>query len=308
VPGGESFVLHLLDKLCMPKKAITIYKGTNVKVANLLSNQLLPLPHLAAIGPFVLLDHIYPTTLKENQPRTPTGEFAHPHRGIATVSYVLSGSLTHVDSRGNQGIVRAGGLHWLKAGNGILHEEQPFATSEQGSVFHAVQFWINLPALVKQEEPAYVALQAEEVPEIVLPANAGTLRVLVGEFGSTASPLQVFSKQVIFHVRLNPKARFTFLRKVGFDYGALVPSNAVLVNKRVLGNSELTTFTQQDNEIIFENPAIQAADILIFGGEPATEPMVAQGPFVVTSTAEIAAAYKDFFDGKYGKIFYADDN
>jgi redox-sensitive bicupin YhaK (pirin superfamily) len=298
--------LHLVDKLRMRKKAITVYKGTNVKAADLLSNRLLPMQHLAAIGPFVLLDHVYPTTLKENQSPTPTGEFAHPHRGIVTVSYVLSGSLTHVDSRGNRGLIQAGGVHWLKAGNGILHEEQPFATSRQGNVFHAVQFWINLPALVKREEPAYIALQAEEVPEIALPANAGTLRVLVGEFGSTASPLEVHSKQVIFHVSLNPKARFTFLGKVGFDYGAFVPSTAVLVNKSVIGNSALITFAQKDNEMVFENPTIQAADILIFGGEPAIEPIVAQGPFVATSTAEIAAAYKDFFDGKYGTILYAD--
>jgi redox-sensitive bicupin YhaK (pirin superfamily) len=291
----------------MRKKAITIYKGTNVKVADLLVNRLLPMQHLAAIGPFVVLEHIYPTTLKENQSRTLTGEFAHPHRGIVTLSYVLSGSLTHVDSRGNRGVIRAGGVHWLKAGNGILHEEQPFATSESGSVFHALQFWINLPALVKREEPEYVALQAEDVPEIALPASAGTLRVLIGEFGSTASPLKVYSKQVVFHVQLNPKARFTFAGKIGFDYGVFVPSNAVLVNKRVIGNSELTTFVSEGDKIVFENPAIQAADILIFGGEPAAEPMVAQGPFVATSTAEIAAAYKDFFDGKYGEILYADD-
>lgn len=50
------------------------------------------------------------------------------------------------------------------------------------------------------------------------------------------------------------------------------------------------------------NPSHEATDILLFGGEPYTEPIVAEGPFVMNSRAEIADAYRDFYAGKYGEI------
>jgi redox-sensitive bicupin YhaK (pirin superfamily) len=58
---------------------------------------------------------------------------------------------------------------------------------------------------------------------------------------------------------------------------------------------------------VFENPAIQAAGILAFGGEPTAERIVEQDSFLAISTAEVAAAYKDFFNSKYRKILYAND-
>ena len=54
--------------------------------------------------------------------------------------------------------------------------------------------------------------------------------------------------------------------------------------------------------IVFQNDKINAADILIFGGKPYNEPIVAEGPFVMNSYAEIATAYRDFFAGAYGSI------
>jgi redox-sensitive bicupin YhaK (pirin superfamily) len=44
--------------------------------------------------------------------------------------------------------------------------------------------------------------------------------------------------------------------------------------------------------------------VILFGGEPYREPIVAQGPFVMNSQQEIATAYRDFFNGRYGKIEY----
>jgi redox-sensitive bicupin YhaK (pirin superfamily) len=46
------------------------------------------------------------------------------------------------------------------------------------------------------------------------------------------------------------------------------------------------------------------ADIILFGGEPYTEPVVSYGPFVMNTQQEIATAYRDFHAGKYGEIHY----
>ena len=48
----------------------------------------------------------------------------------------------------------------------------------------------------------------------------------------------------------------------------------------------------------------EACDFLLFGGAHYQEPIFAEGPFIMNSALEIANAYKDFYNGDYGKIDY----
>jgi hypothetical protein len=71
----------------------------------------------------------------------PDGSFEHPHRGIATFSYILEGGVHHLDSNGGEGIVYKGGIQWMKSGNGIVHDEfAPYELQEKGGRYHAFQF------------------------------------------------------------------------------------------------------------------------------------------------------------------------
>ncbi|TGD77542.1 pirin family protein [Hymenobacter wooponensis] len=289
----------------MTKSIIAQIGGTNATVGKLLVNRLLPSRMVAAVGPFVFLDHVYPTHLEPQVPKAPTGETAHPHRGIATFTYVLSGALEHYDSAGHHGEVAAGGAQWMKAGRGVLHDENPSLNFQAtGGVLHALQFWINLPARYKAEAPAYLALQPTAVPEVLLPESAGRLRVLLGALGDAASPVPTSSPQFLYHLQLSPKASFSLATKAGLDYAAFVPAEIVQINGQPFGQSELVLFGHETGPITFTNPSIGPVSVLVFGGEPSPEPMVAQGPFVMNSHAEIATAYEDFFAGDYGQIYY----
>jgi redox-sensitive bicupin YhaK (pirin superfamily) len=289
----------------MTKSIIAQVGGTNATVGKLLVNRLLPSRLVAAVGPFVFLDHVYPVRLEPQVPKAPTGETAHPHRGIATFTYVLSGALEHYDSAGYHGVVAAGGAQWMKAGRGVVHDENPSLHMQTaGGVLHALQFWINLPARQKAEPPAYLALQPTAVPEVRLPEAAGTLRVLLGALGEAASPVPISSPQFLYHLLLSPKATFSLATKVGLDYAAFVPAELVRINGRPYGQSELVLFGPGPGPITFTNPSIEPVSVLVFGGEPYSEPMVAQGPFVMNSHEEIATAYEDFFAGDYGQIYY----
>ncbi|HKO81604.1 MAG TPA: pirin family protein [Chitinophagaceae bacterium] len=283
----------------------TVYGGVNSKVGDLLVNRLIPARKIESVGPIVFLDHVYPKEVNEDANSLPTGVFAHPHRGIATFSYVFSGNLSHYDSRGNHSIIGAGGVQWMKAGNGIIHDEMPFTQKASGNIFHSLQFWINLPSDIKKEEPEYQAVQAHDVPEISLPDNAGVLRVLLGEFGTVQSPIKTFRKEFIYHIRLNPKSRFSFNGKTTLEYGAFVPTKEVSINDVQIGKSKIAIFETNQIELVFENPDVEPVDVLVFGGEPYLEPVIGEGPFVMNSHSEIAEAYKDFFDGRYGEINYA---
>ena len=307
--AGHAFsgTLHR-GEFIMEKKISASYGGVNSTVGELLVNRLLPNRYIKAVGPFVFLDHLYPVTYAPGKVKQPTGDFAHPHRGIATLSYVLSGGLEHYDSRGHHGIVPAGGLQWMKSGNGIIHDEQLSPVLQRdGGIMHSLQFWINLPASAKAEDAEYLNLLPGDVPEVSLPDQAGTVRVLAGSLGDLSSPVKTFTGQMLYHIRLRPKAGFTLQTTPEWEYAAFVPADEVSINGQNFRNSELVVFGEGD-ELRMQSQSINGSDLFLFGGEPYTEPIVAQGPFVMNTHQEIALAYQDFFAGKYGTITYAPTN
>src|SRR5258706_10972348 len=139
--------------------------------------RMLPNRYAEAVGPFVFLDYIAPTKYAANEPIKKGGTGAHPHRGIATLTYILNGEGEHFDSRGHYAKVNSGGAQWMKAGNGIIHDENLNVDSQtNGLVSHGFQFWINLPSKNKAEPPEYLAIQANEVPQQKLGDEEGWIK------------------------------------------------------------------------------------------------------------------------------------
>ncbi len=287
----------------MNKSIQVSFGGQNVKVADFLVNRLLPNEHCNKVGPFVFLDHVYPTIQKSQEPDHSIGLNAHPHRGIATFNYLLSGSLEHFDSCNQHGIVDEGGAQWLKAGKGVVHEERPAPEFQRkGGVLHAVQFWINLPSINKLEDPEYKALASGDIPRAQLPNNAGTLKVLLGKSGELVSPLKTFLNEFNYHITLNPKSSFSLDIRKNLESAVFVPADEIHVNGEVTGKSHLLVLSKDQSTINLYNPGIVEAHAFIFGGSEYLEPMVARGPFVMNCREEIKQAYDDFFEGRYGAI------
>jgi redox-sensitive bicupin YhaK (pirin superfamily) len=63
----------------------------------------------------------------------------HGHRDMEILTYVLSGELTHQDSLGNAGPIRAGEVQRMTAGTGVLHSE---ANRSSTDPVHLLQIWI----------------------------------------------------------------------------------------------------------------------------------------------------------------------
>lgn len=279
--------------------------GRNERMADMLLNRLLPNEHLMKVGPFVFLGHVYPITFQRCEPEPYRGQYAHPNRGIVTLSYVLCGSLEHVDSLHNRGIVNSGDVLWRKAGNGIIHDERPsIGFLREGGLLHFVKFWINLPGINKEENPECRALAAADIPELELPDNAGVLKVLLGSCGVRQSPLNIYLNEFIYHIRLNPKSSFLYPIKQDREYAAFVPADDIRINDQLIGKSHLLVFSGDDAAIQLYNPGISITDVFIFGGQEYVEPIVVGGPFVMNSRDEIAQAYGDFFAGRYGELSF----
>jgi redox-sensitive bicupin YhaK (pirin superfamily) len=284
----------------MKKKTSFSTKGQRADIGDLTINRILANRYTDAVGPFVFLDHIVP---KVNPGVMNSGTGSHPHRGIATLSYVLEGEGEHFDSAGNYAKIHSGGIQWMKAGNGIIHDETLNVDSKtETNRIHGFQFWINLPSKNKAEKPEYLAIQGDEVPQKALPEAGGWIKVIVGEYEELHSKIPNYSKQFLFHIHLEPGKNFSMFMDEAVEVAAFLPTKDAILNDAEFQAGEFVEFDRIAGEIVIENKLQEATDVLLFGGEPYTEPIVAEGPFVMNSKAEIAQAYRDFFGGRYGKI------
>ena len=289
----------------MKKKISFSGKGQRSDIGDMIIYRILPNRYADAVGPFVFLDHIAPTVHQVNAKEKKAGTGAHPHRGIATLSYILNGEAEHFDSNGNHARVGAGGIQWMKAGNGIIHDETLIPDPhDKKRLTHAFQFWINLPGKQKAEPPQYLAIQANDVPKQLLNDHTGWIKVIVGSYGNLHSNIPDYSKQFIYHLHLEAGKQFSLDTENGLEYAAFLPEMDAMINDAAFNAREFIEFDRDRGTIEIMNNNTIAMDIILFGGEHYTEPIVAEGPFVMNSHLEIADAYKDFFAGKYGKISY----
>ncbi|WP_118974920.1 pirin family protein [Taibaiella koreensis] len=289
----------------MKKKITSTLQGHKTKVGEYEIHRMLPNQHAQAVGPFVFLDYVPPVLHASNEPRKAVnGSGAHPHRGIATLTYVLNGEADHFDSNGHHAKVYSGGAQWMKAGTGIIHDEVINPDPHTGDgLTHGFQFWVNLPAKNKVEKPDYVPVQAREIPVKKLDDNAGWLKAVTGTYGQQSSTIPVYLQQFIYHLHLEPGKTFQLQDEEGLEYASFLV-NGARINGTTFGKGELLLFEKSAGTIESQNPSEQPIDIIFFGGATYTEPFVAQGPFVMNTHEEIAIAYTDFHDGKYGKIKY----
>lgn len=281
--------------------------GHRADIGSMIIYRMVSNKYVETVGPFVFLDHIVPIQHSPDEDRKEVnGTGAHPHRGIATLTYLLKGEGDHNDSRGHHAIVRSGGAQWMKAGNGIIHDEVVNVDPEtRDNITHGFQFWVNLPAKNKAEPPQYIPVQANEIAVKQLADNSGWLKVVAGEYEGLTSKIPAYLKQFIFHVHLEAGKSFTLETDKGQEYAALVALGTIVINDNESETNELIGFEQEQGTIKIQNKTTEPADIILFGGEPYTEPIVAAGPFVMNTEHEISQAYNDFYAGKYGEIKYA---
>ena len=184
------------------------------------------------IKPFVFLDHAeVPYT---GQPLMGI----HPHSGIATLTVVLGGGLAYEDTTGKKGEVLAGGLEWMKAGNGVWHDGGPL----QGEPLRAYQLWVALPASEESApaESQYIA------PESV--QQDGPMRVVLGEYGRARSAIRAPAGINYFHVRLKDGERWRYAPPAGHTVAWLAVDKGGL-RAPAIEAGELVVFEESNDPI-----------------------------------------------------------
>ena len=252
------------------------------------------------ISPFLLLDHAGPAPFTPTEQRRGVGQ--HPHRGFETVTIVYSGEVEHRDSTGAGGVIGPGDVQWMTAGAGIIHEEfhsQAFA--RRGGQLEMVQLWVNLPAKDKSAPAGYQSILDTDIPVVALKDQAGSLRLIAGEFGGQHGPARTFTPMDVWDIRLNSGATTTLDLHAGRNTALVVLRGTVQVNgQERVQPGQLALFEREGDSVSLQ--AEGDVTVLLLSGEPIDEPIVGHGPFVMNSEAEIHQAFLDFQSGRFGQM------
>jgi redox-sensitive bicupin YhaK (pirin superfamily) len=262
---------------------------------------------LKALDPFIHMDQMGEV---EYAPGEPKGTPWHPHRGFETVTYLLDGTFRHQDSHGGGGLISDGDTQWMTAGSGLLHiEAPPEELVVSGGLFHGFQLWVNLPAKLKMSPPRYQDIRAGQV-SLLSSADGGVLlRVIAGDVAGHPGPGITHTPIALVHATLAPGAQLRLPWRP--DFNALVytlaGAGSVGAQRRPVKLGDLAVFGPGDVITIEADRAQESRnaagmDVLILGGQPIREPVMAYGPFVMNTKAELIQAFEDYQAGKLGVI------
>lgn len=265
--------------------------------------RVMPQAQLQTVGSFFLLDHFFERELLPQPSVGKRGTGPHPHRGITTLTYILKGSNEHLDSQGNHAIVESGSVQWMKSGRGIVHDEGPPEDfHKQGGDFHMMQFWLLLGDDEREDEPHYMPLTRQAIPEKEIDSQGSKLRILLGEYCGSVSPLPYRKSAFLYHLVLQPGALFYYTIPSSVSVAILPAKGDLSINKELLKQSELIACEGEETTLELLNTNNEAIDVMIFGGEPFGERFYSSGPFVMSDYEGIVQAHQDYNAGKYGEI------
>jgi redox-sensitive bicupin YhaK (pirin superfamily) len=260
----------------------------------------------ADLDPFIHMDQMGEV---EYAPGEPKGTPWHPHRGFETVTYMIEGTFQHQDSIGGGGLIANGATQWMTAGAGILHIERPpeqlIAT---GGLFHGVQLWVNLPAAEKWVDPRYQDLEADDSVLLTTPDGGALIRVIAGDVAGHRGPGSTHTPISLVHATIHPGAQLVLPWPTEFNalVYVLAGSGTVGAERRPIRTGNLAVHGTGDALELaadqVQNQRHPGLDVLILGGRPIREPVVAHGPFVMNTREEIVQAFDDYQAGKLGTV------
>lgn len=263
--------------------------------------------------PFLLLDDFR----SSNPAHYLKGFPWHPHRGIETITYVLTGDVEHGDSLGNKGVIRSGDVQWMTAGSGIIHQEMP--KGDASGKMYGFQLWANLPARDKMMDPRYRDVTNKQIPEVKLP-NGATLKVIAGEVAGIKGPVRdividpeyidvtVPAHSEFKHPTVRGHTVFAYIidgqgyfcrEKNPFTYEVEGANYFDIQRDPFVGNGTIVMFDDGDEIRAFTEA--HAVRFLLISGKPIGEPVAWYGPIVMNTQEELHVAFEEYKQGTFIK-------
>lgn len=265
------------------------------------------------LDPFLLLDDFH----SKNPDHYIRGFPWHPHRGIETITYMLSGEVEHGDSMGNSGVISSGDVQWMTAGSGIIHQEMP--KGREDGMMWGFQLWANLPASHKMMNPRYRDVKRDQIPEVQF-ENGVKIKVICGTVNGIKGPIQdIVTDPEYLDVSVPARTSFAHGVRQGYTAFAYIiegkgyfeperdPYKFEMEGKNyfdikrecALGAESLIIF--DDGESLAITTEHEEVRFLLVSGKPIKEPVAWYGPIVMNTQEELKVAFDEFQRGTFLK-------
>jgi redox-sensitive bicupin YhaK (pirin superfamily) len=249
----------------------------------------LPAPRRQMVGPFIFFDQMGPAEFLTGQG---VDVRPHPHIGLATVTYLHSGTIHHRDSLGTDQWISPGAVNLMVAGHGITHSERTDGAAPQ--TLFGIQSWIALPKGAEGGPAAFVHAPAVDLP--VLEGEGKEVRLILGDaYGaraSVATPSEMFYLDAI----LQPEAAIP-LPDNHEDRGAYVLEGSVTIAGQVFEAGRMMVFRPGDRVSL--RAGERGARVMLLGGATMDGPRYIWWNFVASSKERIEDAKEAWRTGDW---------
>ena len=246
------------------------------------------------VGPFIFFDHMGPA---EFPPGQGINVRAHPHIGIATITYLFDGEITHRDSLGVEQVITPGAVNWMTAGRGIVHSERtPAELQSSGSSVHGIQSWVALPLASEEADPAFDHYPAEDIPGVAL--DGGSARIVIGSAFGATSPVRTASDMLYVEIELEEGAAIEL--PAGCEERAVyVVDGAVELGGDGFTNGTMAVLTEGAVAVV---TATTTSTIMLLGGEKIDGDRTIWWNFVSSSKERIEQAKRDWRERRFDDV------
>lgn len=271
----------------------------------------LPQRGVPTIGAWCFLDRFGPQ-------RTTMRVEPHPHVGLQTVTWPLTGEIRHRDSLGSDVVLRPGALNLMTSGHGIAHSE--YSVGDEPIDLDALQLWVALPESARHGAPGFESHAA--LPEVALVAPDGSTQnqaadavavVVMGTFAGTTSPATTHTPIVGAELRMPSEGTFHVPLDAAWEHGIALIDGDITVRDH---EGELLPSPAKGDILYLGSGRAEvmvstesSARVLLLGGEPFPEDLVMWWNFVGRSHDEVAEARRAWEgrEGRFGHVVGHDD-
>ncbi len=282
----------IIDQTPLPIDALIVPRRRDVGGFDVM--RALPSTERQGVGPFVFLDQFGPLQLIQGRSLEVR---PHPHIGLATVTYLITGKIMHRDSLGTVQPIQPGEVNWMTAGRGIVHSERTSdAGNPPGAEVFGIQTWVALPKAREEIEPAFAHHECVELPEVE--GEGIWSRIVLGSCFKRLSPVVTYGDPVYVDCCLNAESRVSLPGEIEERAVSIVSGELQIANQRLLPGT-LAIFTPKA-EVVLRAPV--AAHFVLIGGPKLDGPRIVWWNFVSSSQERIETAKADWRAGRFAPV------
>lgn len=256
--------------------------------------RVLPYSKRRSVGPFVFVDEMGPVEIIHNQS---LDVLSHPHIGLATVTYLFSGRMTHRDSIGSVQIIEPGDVNLMSAGKGIVHSERVSdAGNQTGANLLGLQTWVALPENMEESEPAFVHYSADKFP--VFEDKDFRIKVVLGDVFGAKSPVAALLNPIYAEINLQSGSYLRIPKDIE-ERAVYILSGELEIDGQKFESGNMIVFAEGKEA---EVKAVIETKFMLVGGDRLEKPRFMWWNFVSISQDLIEKAKEDWKKGNFEMI------